>query len=703
MTVKSVSAGPFALLALLLPIATTAQTISTSPAAAPLAPLTAVPVDNPLALAALFLVLVFAGWWSLRRSRGAQRVVSLVLVGALAGLAGHSSGLMAQALNAFTNSSGETLSIGVVPITAGGFTGFQPADFSNASGVALRIEAIDPPDLAECFATNPANTLLPPGVPVPSPHPACTVGATLATSAVCRVDVEAICRALVPEPAATLTAISPNSGSTAGGAMVTLTGTGLTAASGVTFGGIAAASVVVINPTTITAITPAHPAGVVDVAVTTPSGSALAPQSYTYMLPPTVAQVSPNSGSTTGGTSVTLTGSGLSAATGVTFDGISATSVNLVDSTTITAITPAHAAGTVDVTVTTPSGVAPAPQSYTYMLPPTVAQVSPSSGSTAGGTSVVLTGTGLTAATGVTFGGIPASTFIVNSSTSITAIAPAHVAALVDVAVTTPSGSALAPQSYTYMLPPTVTQVSPSSGSTSGGVGVILTGSGLLGTTSVTFDGVPATNVNVLNSSTITAVTPAHAAGAVDIVVMTPSGAALLSNGYIYLATAVGQSSGGGKIAALGGGSNNLIAATTDNSPGIAWGELFIAGPGAQSLTDGASNTVAIEAFYGNNNGVPYAAKLCSSYEVDSQGNTPCQPGNACYNDWFLPASSQLALLFTNRTDVGGFTGDAYWSSTESQFTPLALAGSLSFTSGSESSSNKTLAMRTRCVRTFTP
>jgi hypothetical protein len=72
---------------------------------------------------------------------------------------------------------------------------------------------------------------------------------------------------------------------------------------------------------------------------------------------------------------------------------------------------------------------------------PAVSSVSPSSGSAAGGTPVTITGTNFTGASAVSFGATPASTFTVNSSTSITATAPAEAAGTVDVTVTTPAGT----------------------------------------------------------------------------------------------------------------------------------------------------------------------------------------------------------------------------------------------------------------------
>ncbi len=257
---------------------------------------------------------------------------------------------------------------------------------------------------------------------------------------------------------------------------------------------------------------------------------------------------------------------------------------------------------------------------------------------------------------------------------------------------------------------PTLSAINASSGTASGGAGVTLTGTLLTGATAVTFDGIAATSVTVINSTTVTLVTPAHAAGAVDVVITTPAGSATLTNGYTYLSTALGQSTSGGTIACLNGGLNNLIAATTDNSTAIEWGGFGTAvGAGAQSATDGASNTASIVAALGNNSGSPYAAKTCSDFEIDSQGNTPCQAGNTCYADWFLPAgnnssaSGQLNCLYINEAAIGGLAASGYWSSTEFSGSPSNFAWFQLLSDGSQSSSNKTLTLRLRCVRAFTP
>ncbi|WP_428144454.1 IPTL-CTERM sorting domain-containing protein [Delftia acidovorans] len=87
----------------------------------------------------------------------------------------------------------------------------------------------------------------------------------------------------------TLTNLAPNSGSTAGSTSVTLTGNNLTGATAVSFGGTAALGYTVNNATTITATTPAHAAGAVNVSVTTPGGSATLTNGYTYNVPVPVA------------------------------------------------------------------------------------------------------------------------------------------------------------------------------------------------------------------------------------------------------------------------------------------------------------------------------------------------------------------------------------------------------------------------------
>jgi hypothetical protein len=173
-------------------------------------------------------------------------------------------------------------------------------------------------------------------------------------------------------PAPTVTSISPNSGTINGGTAVSITGTGFLAGATVSLGGTAATGVTVVNSTSITATTPAHAAGTVNVVVTnsdTQSGTLT--QGFTYTTvsnpPPTLTGVSPASGTAAGGTSVTITGTGFLAGATVSLGGTPATGVTVVSSTTITATTPAHAAGAVDVVVSNAEQHAGTlPNGYTY-------------------------------------------------------------------------------------------------------------------------------------------------------------------------------------------------------------------------------------------------------------------------------------------------------------------------------------------------
>jgi hypothetical protein len=161
---------------------------------------------------------------------------------------------------------------------------------------------------------------------------------------------------------------------------------------------------------------------------------------------PAITSVSPSSGSTTGGTPVTIKGSGFTGATGVAFGNVPATDVVVESSTKVTAVAPAQPAGLHNVYVTTPGGTSASVfgDLYTYLAPPAITSVSPNSGPPAGGTSVTITGSGFTGATGVAFGNVPATSLVVVSSAKITAVAPAQPAGLHNIYVTTPVGTSAA-------------------------------------------------------------------------------------------------------------------------------------------------------------------------------------------------------------------------------------------------------------------
>jgi alpha-tubulin suppressor-like RCC1 family protein len=237
---------------------------------------------------------------------------------------------------------------------------------------------------------------------------------------------------------------------------------------------------------------------------------------------PVVSAVSPSSGASSGGTSVTITGTNLAGATAVKFATKAAVSFAVDSSSSITAVAPAGT-GTVNVTVTTPAGVSPLRSSdrFAYLPAPVVSKISPNVGPAHGGTIVTITGSGFTGASSVSFGTGVANTFTVTSDTSIAAVAPAGAPGLVDVRVTTPIATSVISTRDRFKYIPSVDGIAPDVGPVAGGTVVTITGSGFsttTGATTIKFGTKHATLVQCSSSTTCTATAPAHEAGTVDVV-----------------------------------------------------------------------------------------------------------------------------------------------------------------------------------------
>ena len=232
-----------------------------------------------------------------------------------------------------------------------------------------------------------------------------------------------------PPSSPVVTSVSPNSGATAGGTTVMLTGSNFQAGATVSFGGNAASSPTVSSSTQIRAVTPAHLGGNADVVVQNPNGeSSTLSNGFVYNVPsPTVASISPNSGPTAGGTKVTITGTNFLVGALVLFGSAPATAVTVNGATQIQAVTPANAAGPSDVAVEDPGNVsAKLSGGFTYNSsssgPPTISGISPNSGTT--GTQVTITGTNFVSPTTVAFGNTNASSTTFISSTELTSSVP---------------------------------------------------------------------------------------------------------------------------------------------------------------------------------------------------------------------------------------------------------------------------------------
>jgi hypothetical protein len=208
--------------------------------------------------------------------------------------------------------------------------------------------------------------------------------------------------------------------------------------------------------------------------------------------------------------------------------------------------------------VTTAYGSSTAANAFNFTVPvPSLTGITPSTGPSAGGTTVAITGTLLTGATAVKFADTPAAQFTVDSATTITATAPAHGAGLVDVTVTVAGIAYTLSSSFTFTAPTgggggggsggsepsvgggggggaewSVVEVRPSSGTTLGGDRVLVLGYGLWGASGVTIGGVPVTSFKFIDSGTLEIVTPPGTAGWQELRVRLAGGSAPASFKY---------------------------------------------------------------------------------------------------------------------------------------------------------------------------
>jgi hypothetical protein len=172
---------------------------------------------------------------------------------------------------------------------------------------------------------------------------------------------------------------------------------------------------------------------------------------------------------------------------------------------------------------------------YTYIAPipprPVVTAVSPTSGSTAGGTGVTITGTNFTGATAVMFG-LNGALFMTSSATSITATSPAG-AGIVDVRVITPAGTSATSSADLFTYAPNITSLSPNHGSIAGGTSVTITGTDFTGYTAVKFGTTTATVTGAVDGTSLTVTSPVGAVGSLGVTVITPAGTSTAST-YTY-------------------------------------------------------------------------------------------------------------------------------------------------------------------------
>jgi hypothetical protein len=348
-------------------------------------------------------------------------------------------------------------------------------------------------------------------------------------------------------PPPDITNVSPTYGSTAGGTVVTITGSNFVSGDIIQFDGASGTGVIVNNSVSITATAPANAPGTVNVTVTPPGGQASTlTNAFTYVLPvpPVITSLSPTNGFIVGSTIVTITGSGFTNGDTVIFGSNAGTGVVINNSTTITSTTPANTVGAVDVSVTDTSGqISTLTNGFYYLNPPdpVITKISPTNGYTTGGTVVTIYGTNFLVGDTVQFGPNAGTGVAINNSTNITATTPSGNAGAANVTVTDVANqTGTLANGFLYVLPPppVVMALTPSSGPTTGGTVVTVTGTGFANGDTLKFGPNSGVDVTINSSTSITATAPTHAEGEVNVTVTDTSGqSSTLSGGFNYTPT----------------------------------------------------------------------------------------------------------------------------------------------------------------------
>jgi hypothetical protein len=376
----------------------------------------------------------------------------------------------------------------------------------------------------------------------------------------------------------TIESIDPDTGSTEGGDARTIHGIGLTPTMVVTIGERQVVGLVVAEDArSATLLTPPGTPGRADVVGIDAFGRSVLGLAYTYESPLRLDAVEPAVVDDVGAV-VELTGSGffddgdevdgdgdlLS-----TVGGAPAARNNLISEARLRVVVPAGLSGAQDVAVSrgplskvlAGALVVRPPLSGAFVVTAAV----PARLDVDGGTSVTLVGEGFTAATTVTVNAAPPVPVTVVDDRTLTFLAPAGTVGAATIVLTRADAST-ASTSAAYVQPVDIDGIAPGFGPAAGGTVVTVTGRGFANGAAaslptVTFGGIPATDVVVVSGTSLTATTPPGASGFVDVVVVVDGERAAAANGFRFDAPlsllGVRPSRGG-----LGGGTFVTITGT---------------------------------------------------------------------------------------------------------------------------------------------
>lgn len=170
---------------------------------------------------------------------------------------------------------------------------------------------------------------------------------------------------------------------------------------------------------------------------------------------------------------------------------------------------------------------------------PSVRSLSARSGSTSGGTRVVIHGSHFIHVTAVRFGGLSGRAVSVTSSTRLTVLTPTHSAGVVDVRIVTRSGTSRTHPAdrFAFVAPPRVSALSPNGGLPSGGTRVTIRGAHFTRSSAVRFGTTAGTSSRLVSTTELQVTAPAHAQGAVDVRVSNSYGRSTITTADRYTYT----------------------------------------------------------------------------------------------------------------------------------------------------------------------
>ena len=378
-----------------------------------------------------------------------------------------------------------------------------------------------------------------------------------------------------------ITGFTPSSGTA--GTSIKITGEKLTGASKVSIGGVDVKSFTFDSTGAIVAIVGPGASG--EISVTTSAGSGTSGNRFEYT-GPIIYSVSPKVG--TAGTAVKIVGANLIGTTIINFGSDTAKSFVVNSAGQITAILGTGGNGSVK--VTTPNGIATADSfAYKTKFVPAIKSFTPASG--VNGTSVVITGTDLWGISTVSFGGVPAASFITDTlkGSSITAIVGEGASGLVKI-VSSYGNDSLG--GFVYAAP-RVFSFTPATGSN--GTTIKITGENFTGATQVRFGNGIAKSFTIDSAKGITAVVGNGGTGNVYVTGALPAGVTSNANAATGTSAAIFTYNGPtiAKVDPMMGTVGTSVKITGDGFSGTT--SVKFGGTAARSFTvDSAGSITAI-------------------------------------------------------------------------------------------------------------